>query len=105
LPRSVFGRTDEMLKIKGVKFWPSQIGTILRGFPEFTTRYRVLVTAKEGVDFLELIIQGDEEEKAKIDELSKRLKQKTLLAFNKIVIVNELEGGPVVVDKREGRTF
>src|SRR4030042_5365297 len=33
LPKSVFGRTDEMLKIKGVKFWPSQIGTILKEFP------------------------------------------------------------------------
>jgi phenylacetate-CoA ligase len=105
LPKSVFGRTDEMLKIKGVKFWPSQISTILRGFPEFTNRYRVLVTTKEGVDFLELTIEGAREAKNRIDELSIKLKQETLLAFNKLVIVDKLEEEPMVVDEREGRTF
>jgi phenylacetate-CoA ligase len=105
LPKSVFGRTDEMLKIKGVKFWPSQINTILREFPELTNKYRVLISAKKGVDFLELIIEGSKEAEKKIDELSKRLKQETLLAFNKIVIVEEVEEGPIVVDEREGRTF
>ena len=105
LPKSVFGRTDEMLKIKGVKFWPSQISTLLRGFPGLTNRYRVLVSAREGVDFLELIIVGSKEAENKIDELSKRLRQETLLVFNKIVIVEELKEGPLVVDEREGRTF
>ena len=105
LPKSVFGRTDEMLKIKGVKFWPSQINTILREFPGLTNRYRVLITAKKGVDYLELVIEGSEKTENTIDELSKRLKQETLLAFNKIVIVDELEQGPMVVDEREGRSF
>ncbi|MFH1628422.1 MAG: AMP-binding protein, partial [Pseudomonadota bacterium] len=49
LPKSVFGRTDEMLKIKGVKFWPSQISGILRAFPGLTNRYQVVISTKEGV--------------------------------------------------------
>ena len=67
--------------------------------------YRVVVTDTKGVDTLELIIEGSHEAKEKIHELSKRLKQETLLAFNKITIVDELKEGPVVIDEREGRTF
>jgi len=105
LPKSVLGRTDEMLKIKGVKFWPSQVGTVLREFPEFKDRYRIAVRSKKGVDVLELIIEGSGPVKEKVDELSKRLKQETLLAFDKIEVVEKLEEGPLVIDEREGRAF
>ncbi|OPX34216.1 MAG: hypothetical protein B1H11_11275 [Desulfobacteraceae bacterium 4484_190.1] len=105
LPRGVLGRTDEMLKIKGVKFWPSQIGPILYGFPEFTNRYRLVVSEVKGVDRLELSVEGDKRAKDKIEELSRRLKQETLLAFNEIVIVDKLEEGPILVDRRERKAF
>ena len=105
LPKGVFGRTDEILKIKGVKFWPSQVGTILRGFPEFENRYRIFVKTKKGVDFLELIVEGHEGAETRVGELSKKLKQETLLAFNKVTVVNKLDEGSMVVDEREGRTF
>jgi phenylacetate-CoA ligase len=105
LPKSVFGRTDEMLKIKGVKFWPSQIATLIRGIQGTTGKYRVVVTDAKGVDTLELIIEGSDEVKDKIDILAQRLKQETLVAFNKITVVNEHVPGPVVIDERKGRTF
>jgi phenylacetate-CoA ligase len=105
LPKGVLGRTDEMLKIKGVKFWPSQIGNILREFPEYKGRYRVVVRSKMGVDKLELMVEGNESAKDRADDLSRRLKQETLLAFDKIEIVEKLEEGPLVLDEREGRTF
>jgi phenylacetate-CoA ligase len=105
LPKSVFGRTDEMLKIKGVKFWPSQIGTILQGFPEYRNKYRVFIRSPKGVDMLELIVEGSEAAKNQKDDLLRRLKQETLVAFNKVEIVEKLEEGPVVVDEREGRSF
>jgi len=105
LPKSVFGRTDEMLKIKGVKFWPSQINGILRAFQEFTNKYRVYVSTKRGVDFLALKVEGDPEEGDKLERLSEQLKRETLLAFNDIQVVDELEDGPLVVDEREGRNF
>jgi len=105
LPRGVLGRTDEMMKIKGVKFWPSQIGTILREFLDYRDRYRIRVRSKAGVDWLELMTEGDESAKGRTEELSRRLKQETLLAFDKIEIVEKLEQGPLVIDEREGRTF
>jgi len=105
LPKSIFGRTDEMLKIKGVKFWPSQIGTILKEFPECKEKYRIFVHSPKGVDTLELIVEGDETARNRTEDLSRRLKQETLLTFNKIEIVEKLEEGPLVLDKREGRSF
>jgi phenylacetate-CoA ligase len=105
LPKGVLGRTDEMLKIKGVKFWPSQIGNILREFQEYKERYRVVVRSKMGVDRLQLMVEGSESGKDKADNLSRRLKQETLLAFDEIEIMEKLEEGPLVIDEREGRTF
>ena len=105
LPKSVLGRTDEMLKVKGVKFWPSQIRTILYEFPELSDKYRVKVGWTKGVDTLELTIQAPKEAGRNIEALSRRLKEETLLKFNQINLVDELEKGPIVIDERKGRTF
>jgi phenylacetate-CoA ligase len=105
VPKGVIGRTDEMLKIKGIKFWPSQVGNILREFPECTDRYHIGVHSIKGVDSLEITIEGGELLKEKIDELAKRLKRETLLTFDRVEIVEKLKEGPLVIDKREGRTF
>lgn len=105
LPKGILGRTDEMLKVKGVKFWPSQVQTILRAFSELTGRYRLKVTSSLGTDRLELLIEGPELAKMKIEELSKRLKQETLLTFDQIEVQSKLEEGPLVIDEREGRSF
>jgi len=105
LPKGILGRTDEMLKVKGVKFWPSQVQNILRAFSEFTGKYRLKISSSLGTDRLELMVEGSETATRWIEELSKRLKQETLLAFDKIEIVLKLEEGPLVVDEREGRRF
>src|SRR4030042_1819080 len=105
LPKGVIGRTDEMLKIKGVKFWPSQVGNVLREFPECKDRYRIGVRSIKGGDNLETTVEGGEMSKDKIEELSKRLKQETLVAFDKIRVVEKLEEGPLVIDERKGRRF
>jgi len=105
LPKSVFGRTDEMLKIKGVKFWPSQISNILREIPGCSNKYRIIIRSERGVDMLELTVEGSEAAKNRTDDLLRRLKQETLVAFNTITFVEKMEEGPVVVDEREGRSF
>jgi phenylacetate-CoA ligase len=37
------GRTNEMLKIRGVPFYPTAIEGVLEGFPELTREYRLVV--------------------------------------------------------------
>ena len=105
LPKSVFGRTDGMLKVKGVKFWPSQISGILISFPGVTNRYQVVVRSEKGTDFLRLLVESKDPSRLNTEELSRRLKLETLVAFNDIQIVNRLEEGPAVIDQRKGRRF
>ena len=81
MPKGILGRTDEMLKIKGVKFWPSQIGPILQGLPGAGKNYRVVVSNPQGVDRLTLLVEGREGQ-LDLEALSKKLKRETLLAFN-----------------------
>lgn len=37
------GRNDDMLKVKGVNFYPTQIEALLLGFPELSTEYRIIL--------------------------------------------------------------
>ena len=105
LPKSVFGRTDEMLKIKGVKFWPSQVGNILREFSGMSNTYRIVVSEEGGVDFLRLMVEKNDDPEVDKDRLINRLKQETLLTFNEILFIEKMEAGPLVIDERKGRTF
>jgi len=100
LPKGIIGRTDEMVKVKGVKFWPSQIGTILQGFSFATGNYRVVFKTRRGVDFVELFIEGSEYSSEDVEKLEHVLRRDTLVKFNEIVIVEKLEPGPRVVDER-----
>ena len=48
LPRVVFGRTDDMVKVKGVKVYPSEIRSVLLGLDGPSGAYRLTVSAKDG---------------------------------------------------------
>ncbi len=104
LPRGIVGRTDEMLKIKGVKFWPSQVGTVLQGIHGAGKKYKVVVRNPRGVDTLTLMLEG-REGSVDVEELLRRLKKETLLAFNEIIFLDQIDAGPIVEDQRQGRTF
>jgi phenylacetate-CoA ligase len=93
-----------MLKVKGVKFWPSQIKGILQSFPELSQNYRVLVRSHRGVDVLELLVEGKAPPEGRLDLLLERLKRETLLGFNAVTFVETLGPGPLAVDERKGKT-
>jgi phenylacetate-CoA ligase len=48
------GRTDDMLIIRGVNVYPTQIETVLNGFPELSPHYRLVVTREGTLDDLEV---------------------------------------------------
>ena len=100
LPRGVFGRTDNMSKVKGVKFYPGQVAFVLAGFTAVDPRrYRVTIRLRGGVDNLELEMVGDSTQ-VDYDAIGHRLKEATLISFDKISAVAELAEGPVVRDLR-----
>lgn len=51
------GRTDDMLKIRGVNVFPSQIEEVLLGIEEIGPHYEIIVTRKNHSDLLEILVE------------------------------------------------
>ncbi len=99
MPKGVFGRTDEMYKVKGVKFYPSQLNLVLRGFPELTGKFRAIIKRTEkGTDYLEVEVEGKETVDHK--KLEDAIKNALLISPNKITVVDGLEKDREVIDLR-----
>ncbi|HHI97340.1 MAG TPA: phenylacetate--CoA ligase family protein [Thermodesulfatator atlanticus] len=65
------GRTDDMLKVKGVNFYPRQIEEILMSHPEILPDYLIRIGKKEGKDFIEILVESrtlDESLKRRLEE-------------------------------------
>jgi len=101
LPRVVFGRTDNMVKVKGVKIYPSEVRAVLLGLDGPTGTYRLTVSAKDGGgDRLALAIEGTGGDDVAA-EISRRFRSQTLISADEIVFADELEDGPLAIDERE----
>ena len=100
LPLVVFGRTDDMVKVKGVKLYPSEIRSVLLGIDGLDGTYRITVSKKPGGgDAIRLTLSGTGGGDA-IDRVAHRFKSQTLVAADDIQIVETLDDGPLVVDER-----
>lgn len=53
----VQGRTDDMLKIRGVNVFPSQIESVLVGIPEVGPHYNIFVRRKGYLDEIEITVE------------------------------------------------
>ncbi len=101
LPRVVFGRTDDMVKVKGVKVYPSEIRSVLLGLDGPTGGYRLTVSAKDGGgDRLALALEGAGGDDVS-EEIARRFKNQTLISADQITFVEQLEEGPAVFDERK----
>jgi phenylacetate-CoA ligase len=56
----VLGRSDDMLIIKGVNVFPSQIETVIAMFPELTLNYKIFVGRENNVDTFEVHVELSE---------------------------------------------
>ena len=102
LPQVVFGRTDEMVKAKGVKLYPSEIRSVLLGLAGLDGKYRLVVSRKAiGSDAIRLILQGSAGDDV-AGEVATRFRRQTLVAADAVEIVAALPDGPAVVDERGG---
>jgi len=95
LPEGVIGRTDERLKVKGVKVYPESIETVLAGFPDLTGEYRIEVDQPESTDRLAVVCEGDADESALAGALGDRL----LITPDEVRVVADLDETGVV-DRR-----
>jgi len=102
LPRVVFGRTDEMVKVKGVKLYPSEIRSVLLGIAGLAGKYRITISTRPGGgERIALVLEGSGGDEA-IEAVSRRFKSQTLVSADEIEIVASLDDGPVLVDERAG---
>ena len=53
----VLGRTDDMLIIKGVNVFPSQIESVLVGMEHIGPHYQIIVTRKGYMDSIEVLVE------------------------------------------------
>lgn len=56
----ILGRSDDMLIIRGVNVFPSQIETVIAMFDELTLNYRILVGRENNTDTFELNVELNE---------------------------------------------
>jgi len=75
----VRGRTDDMLIVRGVNVFPSQIEYILMGFPELAPQYQIILDRPGALDVLTVKVELTEEafkdKKLDRDALKKRIEE------------------------------
>ncbi|MEM1484317.1 phenylacetate--CoA ligase [Oscillospiraceae bacterium PP1C4] len=67
---TLIGRTDDMVKVKGVNIFPSQIEELLKGIPEVSSEYQVMIDHLNGKDITTLFV---EKKKGADNELLRQL--------------------------------
>jgi len=86
----IMGRTDDMVKIKGVNVFPSQIEEVLRDFPETSSEYQIRISHLDGKDTMRLYVETN----GSVDfrDLSERIAVavKSKIGFTPLVKVVEL---------------
>ena len=86
----IMGRTDDMMKIKGVNVFPSQIEEILKDFPEVSSEYQIRISHLDGKDTMRIYVETN----GSVDflDLAKRIAVtvKRRIGFTPLVKVVEL---------------
>ena len=87
---TIVGRTDDMMKIKGVNVFPSQIEEILQEIPEVSSEYQIRISHLDGRDTMRIYVETN----GHVDflDLSKRVAAtvKSRIGFTPLVKVVEL---------------
>jgi len=95
LPDGVIGRTDERLKVKGVKVYPESVETVLAGFEGLTGAYRVEASRPETTDRLAVVCEGE----ADADELRAALADRLIVTPDAVELVADLDETGVVDER------
>lgn len=84
------GRSDDMVKFKGVNFFPKQIEEILAIDPDASSEYQIRISHDDGRDTLRLYVEA--EGSVKFDDLAEKLAAdvKSRIGFTPIVNVVEI---------------
>jgi phenylacetate-CoA ligase len=101
----VSGRTDDMLIIRGVNVFPSQIESVLLNFGETAPHYLLIVDRVDNLDILEIWVEMTQsmfsDEVKKIEDVEKKIRKEldSTLGINAKVRLVE----PKSIDRSDGK--
>jgi phenylacetate-CoA ligase len=103
--RKVMGRSDDMLIIRGVNVFPTQIESVLDRFSELSLNYVIYVTREKSVDMLEVKVELSEnlysDEIKEIEKLQQKISAEIHAVLNINVKVTLV--GPKTIERSEGK--
>lgn len=97
---TIIGRSDDMMKIKGVNVFPAQIEEILATFPEISSEYQIRISHLDGKDTMRIYVETN----GSVDfaDLSKRLAERVKSKIGFTPLVKPVEIG--VLPRSEKKT-
>ena len=110
----IFGRSDDMLIIRGVNVFPSQVESVLLEIPEAKPHYMLIVDRQGTMDTLEIQVEVDEkfssDEIVQLNNIRNKIKHKVESILGISVIISLVEHKTIarsegkaqrVIDKRK----
>ena len=101
----IVGRTDDMMIIRGVNVFPSQIEQVITGFPEIATQYQIILSNEGPLDRIELQVEPESnfpfDEVRKLEELKSRLHAELKSNLQISVEIRIVE--PKTIERSEGK--
>ena len=101
----IVGRTDDMLILRGVNVFPSQIEQVIVSFPEIAAQYQIILTSKGPLDHVELDVETVPEfpfdEIRKLEDLKRRLAGELKSNLQIAVDIKIVE--PKTIERSEGK--
>ena len=102
---AIRGRSDDMLILRGVNVFPSQIEQVIMQFPEISPHYQLVITTKGPLDHVELQIETVPEfpfdEVRKVEALKKKLASELKSNLQIAVAIKVVE--PKTITRAEGK--
>jgi phenylacetate-CoA ligase len=99
------GRTDDMLIIRGINVFPSQIETVLMGIEETLPHYQIIVTREGALDDLEVQVEINEkffsDEIRVLEGLERKIRREIESVLSIAVKVKLVE--PKTITRSEGK--
>lgn len=101
----IIGRSDDMLILRGVNVFPSQIEQVITQFPEIATQYQIILTMRGPLDHAELKVETVPEfpfdEIRKLEDLKRRLASELKSNLQIAVDIKLVE--PKSIERSEGK--
>jgi phenylacetate-CoA ligase len=99
------GRTDDMLIIRGVNVFPSQVESVLLDMSETTPHYQLIVTRDNNLDTLEIKVEVDDQfwsdEIKVLEALKKRISHNITSTLGLSALIKLVEPG--TIERSEGK--